>query len=132
MSRSMVVTRLLATLFTVGLASSMVMAESDCRVQLTRGWGQGTGKGTVVMKKNGKLCGATLHSEPTYGTPVDTIKVLTAPKNGTVSIEVPKFLYTPREGFTGSDRFELTAEGPGQGGRGRVKMNGEVTVQVDP
>jgi hypothetical protein len=128
----MIIKRLLVTAFILGLACPVTMAESDCRVQLSRGWGQGTGKGAIVMKKNGKLCGTTLHSEPTYGIPVDTIKVLTAPKNGTVSIEVPKFLYTPREGFTGSDRFELTAEGPGQGGRGRVKMTGEITVQVDP
>jgi len=131
MSRS-ILKRLLITALILGLACPVTMAESDCRVQLSRGWGQAIGKGTIVMKKDGKRCGRTLHSEPESGIPVDVIRVLTEPKNGTVLIEVPNFFYTPRAGFTGPDRFELTAEGPGVGGRGRVKMKGEITVQVDP
>ena len=123
---------LVAMLFMFALASPVAFGESHCRVQLTRGWGQATGKGTIVMKKDTKRCGRSLHSEPQYGIPVDEIKVLTAPQNGTVAIEVPNFFYTPRAGFTGSDRFELTAEGPSQGGRQRIKMRGEITVQVTP
>jgi hypothetical protein len=124
--------RILAAIFLLGLAGAVAAAEADCKTQLSRGWGQGLGKGSIVMKKDGKRCGRALHSEPDAGIPVDAIRVATEPKNGAVAIEVPNFFYTPRAGFTGSDRFELTAEGPGVGGRGRVKMRGEITVQVDP
>jgi hypothetical protein len=123
---------LLAVLLTVGFGPSVVAAEADCRVQLTRGWAQGNGTGKIVMKKDGKLCGSTLHSVPDFGIPVDTIQVLSEPKNGKVSLDAPRFFYTPNSGFTGKDRFELAAEGPSREGRVRIKLKGEVTVQVDP
>ena len=123
---------LLAMLLTFGFGSSAVVAESPCHVQLSRGWATGNGKGTIVMKKDGKLCGSTLHSVPDYGIPVDTIQVLIEPKNGKMSVDVPRFFYTPNPGFAGRDRFELTAEGLSREGRQRIKLKGEVTVQVDP
>jgi hypothetical protein len=84
----------------------------------------------MIMKNDGKPCTSILYSVPEDRIPVDTIQVSRAPQNGTVTVSPPRYSYTPKEGFTGRDRFSLTAEGPGRTGRTRVKLAGEVTVEV--
>jgi len=121
-----------ATFLTLGLVQLSVAAQDHCRVQLSRGWSQGAGKGTIVMRNDGKPCGIAMYSVPDASIPVDAIKVVSPPKNGAVSINVPRFSYTPNHGFTGNDRFELSAEGLDQERRQRIALKGEVTVRVDP
>lgn len=127
-------TALFIALLLFGVGPSFAAADPDCRAQLSRGWSGGTGTGTIVMKNNGKPCGTTLYSDPDGGVVVESIQVARAPQRGTIILEVPRFLYTPKEGFAGRDTFRLTAEGegPGVGRRGRVKLGGEVTVEVKP
>jgi hypothetical protein len=122
----------LFALVTLGTGSSSATADDHCRLQLGRGWAQGAGKGAMVIKNNGKACGASLYTVPEANVAVEAIKVDLPPKNGTLKIEVPKFLYTPRSGFTGRDRFELSAEGPDRVRGQRITLKGEVAVQVDP
>lgn len=124
-------TALLITLLLFGVGPSFAAADADCRVQLGRGWSGGTGAGTIVMKNNGKPCGTTLYSVPDASITVESIQVARPPQNGTITVEVPRFLYTPKDGFTGRDNFRLTAEGPDRERRGRVKLGGDVTVQVN-
>lgn len=107
------------------------MADDACRVELSRGWSSGTGTGKIVMKSTQKRCGEALYTLPMDKVAVDVIQVVKPPQNGTITIEVPKFFYSPKAGFTGADRFTLRAEGPDRDGR-RLKLMGEVTVQVDP
>ncbi|MGH2405301.1 MAG: Ig-like domain-containing protein [bacterium] len=84
------------------------------------------------MKNIGKPCEGTLYTIPDQGVVVDAIKVVSEPKNGTISIKAPKFFYTAHAGFSGRDRFELSAEGPDREKGQRIKLKGEVTVQVNP
>lgn len=125
-------TAFLITLLLFGAGPLFAAADPDCRVQLSRGWSGGTGTGTIVMKNNGKACGATLYSAPDAEIAVESIQVVRSPQNGTVAIEVPKFLYTPKAGFAGRDNFKLAAEGPNRERRGRVTLGGEVAVEVKP
>jgi len=122
----------LSWLVALSLGPAPAIADDHCRVQLSRGWSQGAGQGTMVTKKNVKACGATLYTVPEANVVVEAIKVESPPKNGTVRIEVPRFFYTPKRGFVGRDRFELSAEGPDQARGQRITLKGEVTVQVDP
>jgi hypothetical protein len=105
-------------------------AEIECKIDLGRGWSSGTGAGKLTVKNNQKRCGDTMYVVPENRIPVDTIQIVKPPQNGTVTIEAPKLFYTPKPGFVGQDRFTLSAEGPAD--RGRVKLMGEVTVQVNP
>jgi len=125
-------TALLLALLVSGVGPSFAAPDPDCRVQLSRGWSGGTGTGTIVMKNNGKACGTTMYSAPEGEIAVESIQVVRPPQNGTVAIEVPKFLYTPKPGFAGRDAFRLAAEGPTRDRRGRVTLGGEVTVEVKP
>ena len=87
----------------LGAGRASAIAEDECRVELSQGWSGGTGTGKIVMKNNQKPCGSALYTVPVDKRPVDT----------------------------GSDRFTLRAEGPDRDGR-RLKLMGEVTVQVNP
>jgi hypothetical protein len=122
---------LVVLLLVFGVSGPSAMADDECRVDLGRGWSAGTGAGKIVMKNNQKRCGSSLYTVPQDQIVVDAIQVAKPPQNGTIAIEIPKFFYTPKAGFAGSDRFTLKAEGPDAGGR-RVKLMGEVTVQVNP
>lgn len=123
---------LLTVLHTLGLGPLPIFADSHCQVQLGRGWTGNAGKGTIVMKNIGKPCEGTLYTIPDQGVVVDAIKVVSEPKSGTISIKIPKFFYTANAGFSGRDRFELSAEGPDREKGERIKLKGEVTVQVNP
>lgn len=125
-------TALWIILLLFGVGPSFAAADPDCRAQLSRGWSGGTGTGTIVMKNNGKACGTIMYSAPEAGIAVESIQVVRPPQNGTVAIEVPKFLYTPKAGFAGRDTFKLAAQGTNQDRRGRVTLGGEVTVEVKP
>ena len=115
----------------LGAGRASAIAEDECRVELSQGWSGGTGTGKIVMKNNQKPCGSALYTVPLDKRPVDTIQVAKPPQNGSITIEIPRFFYTPKAGFAGSDRFTLRAEGPDRDGR-RLKLMGEVTVQVNP
>jgi hypothetical protein len=115
----------------LGLASA-ASTEEQCRVQLGQGWSALTGRGTITMKNVGKPCGSAMYSVPDTNVPVDTITVDIAPQKGSVKVEVPRFFYTPQVGFTGRDRFTIVAEGPDRSRQMRVKLKGEITVQVEP
>lgn len=121
----------LLILLVLGPGSSPVIAESHCQVSLGRGWANSTGQGSIIMRNTGQPCVGTLSSDPAAGIVVDTLRVVSPPRNGVVSVNAPRFSYTPNPGYVGRDRFELSAEGPLRGGR-RIKLGGEVTVQVNP
>ncbi len=123
---------LVAILLTSGLVASSVIAQSTCKVELGKGWAGGAGRGTITMKNDGKPCGAPMYTVPEDNIPVDSIKVVSPPKYGTVSIKMPQFFYTPNPGFTGQDRFGLIAEGPDRGRQQRIRLQGDVTVEVQP
>jgi hypothetical protein len=106
--------------------------EQQCKVELSTGWSLLAGRGTITMRNDGKPCGGAMYSVPDSGVPVDTITVEIAPQKGTVKIEAPKFFYTPQVGFTGRDRFMLVAEGPDRSRAHRIKLRGEIVVQVNP
>jgi hypothetical protein len=120
----------LVTLVTIGFGTS-VTAQEYCRVQLAQGWHTGAGTATIVMRNTGKPCSGTLYAVPQQNIPVDKITVLSPPKNGVVVVAVPRFAYTPNPGFTGEDRFELSAEGP-ERTRGRITLKGTVIVRIEP
>lgn len=117
--------------FVLGPDPSPVIAESHCQVTLGRGWANGTGQGSIVMRNTGQPCVGAISSDPEAGIFVDTLRVVSQPRNGAVSINAPRFSYTPNPGYVGRDRFELNAEGRLRGGR-RITLGGEVTVQVNP
>lgn len=84
------------------------------------------------MKNTGKPCSSIMYTVPEHQVTVDTITVETPPKHGIIRIQVPQFHYTPTSGFTGQDRFVVSAEGPDAEKRQRIKLRGEVTVRVEP
>jgi hypothetical protein len=110
----------------------IAVASQHCRVQIVQGWHTGAGTATIVMRNVGAPCGGALYTLPQRSVAVDKIVVLVPPKNGTVTVEVPRFGYTPNQGFAGEDRFELSAEGPGPARGDRISLRGVVTVRVEP
>lgn len=122
---------ILFVLLNLGSDPSPVLADSHCRVTMGRGWGSGTGQALIVMKNTGQPCVVELFSDPDNRIGVDMIQVVKHPQNGVVAVTAPKFSYAPNAGFTGRDRFELSAAGSVRGGR-RASLSGEVVVQVNP
>ena len=113
-------------------SGSIIAAEGDCRVQLVQGWHTGAGTATITMKNTGRPCGGALYTVPQTKVAVDKMTVISPPKDGIVVLDVPKFGYTPNPGFSGDDRFELSAEGPAGPKAGRITLRGTVFVRVEP
>ena len=107
------------------------IAANHCRVQVTQGWYTGAGTATIVMTNTGQPCGGALYAVPQQNIPVDKITVVSPPKNGVVTIAVPRFAYAPNPGFVGDDRFELSAEGPERSRVGRITLRGTVLIRVE-
>jgi len=129
--RHLICVSLLVLPVALGLGMTAIAAE-QCRVQTAQGWHTGAGTATIVMTNSGKPCGGALYAVPQQNIPVDKITVVSPPKNGVVTIAVPRFAYTPNPGFTGDDRFELSAEGPERSRGGRITLRGTVLVRVEP
>ncbi|MBM6581370.1 hypothetical protein ILT44_14335 [Microvirga sp. BT689] len=104
-------------------------AAQACSVDLGRGWARGGGNGTLIMAKGGKNCGGALWVNPGARLPVNSLKVVSPPRNGTIVTRANTFQYTPKPGFQGQDSFSLTGAGPDQTGA-MTTLNGNFAVTV--
>lgn len=119
--------------FRFGVVSSSQPLAFECMLSLVPGLNFAP---TVTLPEDGYLSASTLAGIPLYGTLKGedpegdslTFRITTFPKNGTLTItnrEAGEYVYTPLDGFTGTDSFGYVAM-DSHGNRGK-----EVTVAVE-
>ena len=88
---------------------SMNMAQAACSGSNGRGWSKGNGAGKFEMSAADKECriGFTnfINDENKTSIPATTVAITRAPKSGKVAVTSKEIVYTPEQGFKGSDSF---------------------------
>jgi len=88
---------------------SMSMAQAACTGSNGRGWGKGNGAGKFEMSVSDKECriGFTnfINDEKKTSIPANKVAITRAPKSGKVAVTSKGLVYTPAQGFKGSDSF---------------------------
>jgi len=119
-----------ATFFAVGCLT-LSMAEAACTGTNGRGWGSGRGAGKFEMTAADKNCRISftnvINDQQKTRIPATNVTITRAPKSGKVNVTGSGLVYTPNQGFRGSDTFctrNTTPKAPG------AVLSGCITIAV--
>ncbi len=102
-------------------------APTHCDIAGFRGMTQPGGTQTTMRVVNtGEPCRITFWMTADRQ-PYEAARASEAPTQGTVTVTATGAAYTPRAGFTGTDRFTIVASGTSSAGR---QFTGQVVVAV--
>lgn len=112
------------------LAATASSALAACEGSNGRGWGSGKGDGKYDMAAADKTC---LIGYPNFiddvkktRVPATEVSLTRAPKSGTITLSAKGLVYTPAQGFKGSDKFCTKNTAKGEKGT----LAGCITVTV--